>query len=32
MHHYPNAQKAFKPPLVANENAYLGTHLVYPDP
>ena len=30
MHHYPNAQKAFKPPLVANENAYLGAHLFYP--
>lgn len=24
MHHYPNAQKEFKPPLIANENAYLG--------
>ncbi|KAJ4356022.1 uncharacterized protein N0V89_004049 [Didymosphaeria variabile] len=24
MHHYPNAQKEYKPPLIANENAYLG--------
>lgn len=24
MHHYPNAQKEFKPSLIANENAYLG--------
>ena len=26
MHHYPSAQKEFKPPLVANENAYLGAY------
>jgi hypothetical protein len=24
MHHYPKAQTDFKPPLIANENAYLG--------
>lgn len=22
--HYPKAQSSFKPPLIANENAYLG--------
>lgn len=24
MHHYPNAQKEYRPPLIANENAFLG--------